>query len=45
MYLSNAKERRSKKFSNLFFFFFLKKKINELNVTTLLLEPCFEMKG
>ena len=43
MYLSNAKERKSKKFSNLFFF--LEKKRNEWNVTTLLLEPCFEMKG
>ena len=44
MYLSNAKERKSKKFSDLFFFLG-KKKRNEWNVTTLLLEPCFEMKG
>ena len=44
MYLSNAKERNRRKFSNLFFFW-EKRRRNEWNVTTLLLEPSFEMKG
>ena len=38
-------QRKGKAKNLVIFFFFLEKKRNEWNVTTLLLEPCFEMKG